>query len=265
MKRRFKTAFILGAGLGKRLLPLTEKCPKPLLEINGRPIITYALDHLLSVDIERFVINIHYLPESYYKIFPKRQWRGVPIFFRYEPTLLETGGGLKNIEDILHTDEAIICYNGDALSDLPLKKLLEFHNSHRPEATLALRSHGSLLNVEIDQDGTICDLRNQLGVIGLQTCQFTGIYTIETSLLKYIEPNKSISIISIFHELNLASEYCDKIMLLDKGEIKMFGNCNEVMDYKIIEEVYKTTVVITNNPISKKPYIFPVPFMWKNK
>ena len=44
--RRFKTAFILGAGLGMRLRPLTERCPKPLLEIGGRPIITYAMDHL---------------------------------------------------------------------------------------------------------------------------------------------------------------------------------------------------------------------------
>jgi NDP-sugar pyrophosphorylase family protein len=49
-----KTAFILGAGLGTRLRPLTNNCPKPLLPVGGRPIITYAMDHLISAGIKRF-------------------------------------------------------------------------------------------------------------------------------------------------------------------------------------------------------------------
>ena len=57
-KRRFKTAFILGAGLGTRLRPLTEECPKPLLEIGGRPIITYAMDHLLTAGVDRFIAKM---------------------------------------------------------------------------------------------------------------------------------------------------------------------------------------------------------------
>ncbi len=52
-RRRFKTAFLLGAGLGTRLRPLTDACPKPLLEIGGRPLITYAMDHLLGVGVDR--------------------------------------------------------------------------------------------------------------------------------------------------------------------------------------------------------------------
>ena len=55
-----KTAFVLGAGLGFRLRPLTENCPKPLLPVRGRPLITYALDHLRSVGIRRFIINTHH-------------------------------------------------------------------------------------------------------------------------------------------------------------------------------------------------------------
>src|SRR5512136_3052134 len=81
--RRFKTAFILGAGLGTRLRPLTERCPKPLLEIGGRPIITYAMDHLQSVGVDRFIVNTHHCSEVYLEMFPDRQWRGVPITFRH--------------------------------------------------------------------------------------------------------------------------------------------------------------------------------------
>src|SRR5512136_3395109 len=169
-KRRFKTAFILAAGLGTRLLPLTERCPKPLLEIGGRPIITYAMDHLMNVGVDRFIVNTHHLPEVYFEKFPDRQWRGVPMLFRHEPILLDTAGGLKNIEDLLDEDEAILCYNGDVMTDLPLHRLLQAHEQKRPEVTLALRSSGPLLNVNINEVGEVCDLRHTLKNPGVKSC-----------------------------------------------------------------------------------------------
>jgi NDP-sugar pyrophosphorylase family protein len=95
-KSSIRTSFILGAGLGTRLRPLTDNCPKPLLAAGGRPMITYAMDHLISAGIERFIVNTHYFAEAYHKAFPDRQWRGIPIIFRYEPVLLDTAGGIKN-------------------------------------------------------------------------------------------------------------------------------------------------------------------------
>lgn len=197
MKRRFKTAFILGAGLGMRLRPFTERCPKPLLPVGGRPVITYGMDHLIGVGVDRFIVNTHHHPEVYAERFPGSRWRGLPITFSYEPVLLETAGGLKNIEGLLDDDEAIICYNGDLLCDLPLKDLIDTHNETRPEVTLALRSKGPLLNVNIDERGRVCDLRHILGNNGVRACQFTGIYTAETAFLQYIEAGKIESLIPI--------------------------------------------------------------------
>jgi mannose-1-phosphate guanylyltransferase len=197
-RRRFKTAFILGAGLGMRLRPLTERCPKPLLEIGGKPIITYVMDHLLRAGVDRFIVNTHHCPEAYGKTFPDGRWRGVPLTFRYESVLLDTAGGLKNIEDLLEEDEAIICYNGDVVTDLPLETLLEAHEEKRPEVTLALRSNGHLLNVSVNEAGEIVDLRHTLGNPGVQSCLFTGIYTLETSILRFLEADKIESVIPFF-------------------------------------------------------------------
>ncbi len=214
---RWKTAFILGAGLGTRLRPLTEHCPKPLLDIGGRPVITYAMDHLLGIGVERFIVNTHHFPDIYIQRFPDRRWRNTPVIFRNEPELLETGGGLKNIEDLLLEDEAILCYNGDVIADLPLEKLLSFHEQKRPEATLVLRSNGPLLNVSVNDRNEICDFLDALKSPGIKNYLFTGIYALETSILQHIEAGKAESIIATFTERIARKQGSIMGVILDEG------------------------------------------------
>lgn len=216
-KKRFKTAFILGAGLGTRLRPLTERLPKPLLPLCGRPIITHVMDHLIGAGIERFIVNTHHRPEAYGEAFPDAGWRGVPIIFRHEPTLLDTAGGLKNIEDLLSGDEAILCYNGDILSDMPLAGLIAAHGKDRPDATLLLRSQGPLRNVDIDSSGTVCDMRHVLGRPGVAQCLFTGIYTVETSLLDHMERGRIESVVDVFLRRITAQPGSIRGIVVDEG------------------------------------------------
>lgn len=222
--RRFKTAFILGAGLGTRLRPLTERCPKPLLPIAGRPMITYAMDHLARAGIDRFIINTHHSPNVYAEAFPDDLWNGLPIHFRHEGVLLDTAGGLKNIEDLLAEDEAILCYNGDILSDIPLRELIDSHEQNRPEATLALRTRGPVLNVDVDEEGRICDMRGALGKKGAVTCLFTGIYTVETSILSRIEKGKIESVVDLFLRRIIERPASIRGVIIDKGRWHDIGS-----------------------------------------
>ena len=224
VKHRFRTAFILGAGLGTRLRPLTEHRPKPLLPLGGRPIITYAMDHLIAAGIKRFIVNTHHQPQSYSETFPDGMYRGVPIQLRHEPVLLDTAGGLKNIEDLLTDDEAILCYNGDVLSDMPLGLLIAAHEASRPEATLALRTQGPLLNVNIDDEGAVCDMRHTLRNPGVASCLFTGVYAMETSVLQYMEAGRIESVVDVFLRRIVARPGSISAAVIDEGQWHDIGS-----------------------------------------
>jgi aminoglycoside/choline kinase family phosphotransferase len=225
---KIRTAFILGAGLGTRLRPLTEKCPKPLLPVGGRPLITHAMDHCLSIGAVRFIVNTHHCAAAYGEAFPENLWRGAPILFRHEPVLLDTAGGLKNIEDLLE-DETILVYNGDILSDLPLEQLLAAHAAGGREVTLALRSDGPLRNVCLDVEGRICDFRDLLGNSGVRRCLFTGIYIVEKRFLRRLTPGKIESVISVFTEMirerpgSVASVVIDEGSWEDVGDMEAYA------------------------------------------
>jgi NDP-sugar pyrophosphorylase family protein len=176
------------------------------------------MDHLLKIGVDRFIVNTHHCSEVYSKKFPERLWRGMPIIFRHEPVLLDTAGGLKNIEDLLDEDQGIVCYNGDVITDLPLERLLESHEENQPEATLALRSTGPLVNVSLNEAGGISDLRKTLGNPGVQNCLFAGIYAVETSILRFLEKGRIESVVDLFLRRIIERPGSIRGIIIDQGE-----------------------------------------------
>jgi NDP-sugar pyrophosphorylase family protein len=215
--KQINTAFILGAGLGTRLRPLTENTPKPLLKIGGRPIISYVMEHLRTVGVKRFIVNTHHCAEKYTEAFPQNNYQGIPIIFRHEPVLLDTAGGIKNIEDLIAEDERIIVYNGDIITNLPLEQLIKKHFELKTSVTLALRSSGPLLNVNVDERGFVCDMRHILKNEGAKKCLFAGIYIIENDFLRRLTAGKIESIVLPLLEMIKENPHSVGGVIIDDG------------------------------------------------
>ncbi len=209
-------AFILGAGLGTRLRPLTDHLPKPLIPVFHRPLITYAFDHLLQAGVQEFIINTHHLPAKYATAFPDSRYRETPLTFCHEPVLLETAGGIANIAGLVN-DAPFIVYNGDILTDLPLAPLIEAHEREHNLVTLALRSHGPGRHIAFDSArNLVTDIRNKLHTGNQGTHQFTGIYVVSPAFLKHLTPGKVESVIPIFLKL-ISSNARIGAVVLDHG------------------------------------------------
>ncbi len=215
---RVHSAFVLGAGLGTRLKTLTQHRPKPLIPVANKPLITFAFDHLRGAGVERFVVNTHWRAEAYAAVFPSGQYQGAPLHFRHEfPEVLETGGGIKNIEDLVGAAPFFV-YNGDILTDLPLDRALEAHAAQGNEVTLVLRSSGGPLQVALDPDaGRVTDIGRRLHPAGPADFLFTGVYLVNPGFLARIPPGEKISVIAIFLEMIRAGAKLGGVVV-DEGQ-----------------------------------------------
>ena len=113
---------ILAAGLGTRLAPLTDKTPKPLIEIGGEPLIVRQILQLKEGGVSDIVINLHHLGEMIFNRVGNGGEYGVQIQYSWEKSLLETGGGIKNALPLLGKEPFIIL-NGDIYSDFSFTDL----------------------------------------------------------------------------------------------------------------------------------------------
>jgi len=217
-------AFVLGAGLGTRLRPLTERRPKPMIPVWHRPLITYAFDHLRRIGVRQVLVNTHWHAKAYASGFPQGEWEGVPIDFRHEPVLLETAGGLAAIADGLPPDRSFWVYNGDILATLDLAPALARHRASDDLATLVLRTTGTERVVAFDPDThRIRDLRNLLGTGLASSHQFTGIYLCRPEFLRFLTPGKIESTRTTFLDIirqngRLGGVVCDDGHWLDLGD-----------------------------------------------
>jgi mannose-1-phosphate guanylyltransferase len=186
-------AFVLGAGLGRRLRPLTDELPKPLIPIFQKPLITFALDHLIGTGVNKFVVNTHKQPELFESFFRDNGYGGHSVTLVHEPDLLETGGGIKNAERHLGS-YPFLTYSGDILTDINLRPLIEEHFHRGNDVTLALRETGLASDVAL-RDHRVVDIANRYGTSG--NLDFANIAVWNSAVFQRIPPQKKTSFIPI--------------------------------------------------------------------
>jgi mannose-1-phosphate guanylyltransferase len=154
-------ALVLSAGYGERLRPLTEKIPKPLLEVGGRPLIHYPLLMLKHAGITEVAVNVHHLADQIESALGRGETLGLTITYSPEPLLLGTGGPLLALRDYFG-HEPFVLLNCDTIMGLDLASMIEFHHDRGALATFALRDGGdpdAYSRIEIDSNRRIRRMR----------------------------------------------------------------------------------------------------------
>ena len=124
-----KTAVILSAGLGTRLRPLTDTCPKPMVPLAGVPLLERTVRHLAAHGVTDMAINLHHLPDAVMDHFGDGSAFGVRLRFSVEEELLGTAGALNPFRDMLAGPSAgpFLVWYGDVFSTVDLTAMAAFH------------------------------------------------------------------------------------------------------------------------------------------
>ena len=200
IKTRENLMIIMAGGIGKRLRPYTDNCPKPMLLVHNKPIIEHIILNAKSEGFNKFIISINYLGTMIEEYFGKGENLGVEIDYIREKKPLGTSGALGLIDSKLNKD--FIVTNGDVISDINYGDVLDFHCKNSSIATMAVRQH---------------ELHNPYGVVQLDGEDIVGfeekpvarsninagIYALSPKVIDFIEKNVYSDMPNLFENLRL--------------------------------------------------------------
>lgn len=131
-------AMVLGAGFGTRLGDLTRETPKPMLPVDGRPMLEHIVRHLADNGYDQICVNLHFMPEVITSHFGDGSDFGVKIYYSYEPDLLGTAGGVRRMAELLQPEEDFIVHYGDIITNQDFVSMQAFHREQGALCTLLL-------------------------------------------------------------------------------------------------------------------------------
>lgn len=137
--RRDNMMVIMAGGLGKRLRPFTEDCPKPMLPVAGKPMLEHIIDRARAEGFSRFVLSVHYLGHMVEEYFGNGDRWQISIDYLREDSPLGTAGAISLLNP--QPDLPFLVTNGDVLTDINYAEMLDFHMHHGALATMAVRQH----------------------------------------------------------------------------------------------------------------------------
>jgi len=196
-QKRENIFFILAGGKGRRLLPVTEFVPKPMLQIQGKPILEHIIERAKAKGFANFVIAIHHLGDLIVSHFKDGSEFGINIKYICEETPLGTAGALSLLEEI--PNSSIVVSNADLLTEIDYGSILDFHQKNKASATMAVQIH---------------EMQNPYGVVQIRDIDIMGYAEkpISRNLINagvyVLEP----AVIALL----VKSEYCDMPELFER-------------------------------------------------
>jgi NDP-sugar pyrophosphorylase family protein len=147
---------ILAAGLGTRLRPWTEKTPKALLPVGGKPLLEILLSKMAASGIEQVAVNAHHHADQVDRFLRERERAGVEAELFIEEEILGTGGGVRNAASFLEGDAPVLVHNVDVLSNLLFRRMLGAHEESGAVVTLAVQRRPTDRPLAADSEGRFC-------------------------------------------------------------------------------------------------------------
>jgi aminoglycoside/choline kinase family phosphotransferase/choline kinase len=189
-------ALILAAGFGTRLLPYTRTLPKPLFTLGGKPVLQHTIEWLIQSGCRRIMINTHHLSHQITDFLDHLDFDpDVDIRDVHEPLILDTGGAIANVRDMMKNDSFFVI-NSDVVTDIDLTLLWRFHLANQALATLVLHNRVAYNQVTMDSDEWITGF----GSPG-RGLAFTGIQVLSPKIFDYLPENRVFSSIDWYAQL----------------------------------------------------------------
>ena len=191
-KKQDNPVFIMAGGFGTRLRPLTDHCPKPMLHVGDKPMLEHLINQFISLGFHDFYISTHYMPEQISSYFGDGSEWNITITYVHEDSPLGTGGALGLLPKGL-PKLPLIMMNGDVLTKVDFKRLLDHHQNNSFDATMCVREveHQISFGVVESQDNLIT------AMVEKPTYRYrinTGIYVLSPECVASVEPNTKIDL-----------------------------------------------------------------------
>lgn len=190
-------AVIMAGGLGTRLRPLTEDLPKPMLLVDGKPLMERVIEQLRQVGIRRVNVTTNYMPEKIVEHFGDGRGFGVELNYVNEDRPLGTGGALGLMPV---PQEPVLVINGDILTQVNFRAMLEFHREQKTDLTVAVRRYEMQVPYGvIECEGTLVRRLQEKPQVGFLVN--AGIYLLEPSAYQFIPQNTSFNMTDLIQWL----------------------------------------------------------------
>ena len=231
--KKFKNpVFLMAGGFGKRLTPLTDNIPKPLLKVGSTPILQIILENFVNTGFEDFFISTHFMSQKIKDYFGNGKKWNVSIKYIDEKNPLGTAGALGLLPK-KEINMPLIMMNGDLLTNVNFKKLLDNHNKSKSALTVCISEH----QIQIPY-GVINKSKSKLVKIEEKPFQKffinAGIYVLNPAIVKSIKKENKMDMPSLIQKLLNKKEKVNIFPIheywLDIGRISEFQKANE--DYE---------------------------------